>query len=635
MLKTPTSKGLRGSTLANLSILTLALSGGGASSLAAEARDAKSEATESSDALSEVVVTSTRQAAPLSRVPISVEVFSEKQMDEQGVKQFSDIARLTPGLTINSTGSGANNIAIRGVSSQAGASTTGVYIDDVPIQVRQVGYAAGTQFPEVFDLERVEILRGPQGTLFGAGSEGGTVRFIQAAPSVSLYSGYSRVEGSKTQGSDGSYEAGSAFGGPIVKDLLGFRVSAFYRHDGGYIDRLPESFTQNDATGAGYAAANTAVQTGPGQMNANSQNTVAARGALKWQLAENLSIMPSFYYQKQTQGDVENAFWLSGSDPGSNRFVTPQFTAAPGSGLILPQSQRGELKLSVGSIAAQWDLSRVSIISTSAWLDQQKVQYTDQTPYYAVAAIDPTTQPYPLPGQKAQNLYQDAQKVWSQEIRVQSNDTASMLQWVAGAFYSHANQFSHQYTEDNIWGTATTFYGTPLTPGGDPFGAGYSPYQNFFGTPLLNGAGTYLADARTIEEQYAAFAQADLKFIDKLDVTLGLRYSKNKLRYTLASDGAENNLNSPYGAPCPTGPTCTYGAGVFAPAFPSGDIANSESAVTPKAGVSYQITEENFVYASATKGFRPGGAQVTLPSAAIRTWSITATSMRTERPRHR
>src|SRR5882757_1831837 len=133
-----------------------------------------------SSELQEITVTATRQEEPLSKVPISVAVFSQEQMDTQGVKQLDGLVRLTPGLNLTRNAvSGANQIAIRGISSSAGAGTTGVYIDDTPIQVRNLGFGATTAFPGLFDLERVEVLRGPQGTRFGAGSGDGTIRVIQ------------------------------------------------------------------------------------------------------------------------------------------------------------------------------------------------------------------------------------------------------------------------------------------------------------------------------------------------------------------------------------------------------------------------------------------------------------------------
>ena len=187
--------------------------------------------------IEEVTVTATRRAEPLSKVSISVSTFSAEQMDSRGVKDFDDLIRLTPGLNLTrQSATGANHISIRGIASDAGSGTTGVYIDDTPIQVRNLGFGAGNAFPGLFDVERVEVLRGPQGTLFGAGSEGGTVRFIQTEPSVSQQSSYVRSEISTLKNGSPSYEAGGAFGAPIIPGTLGFRVSAFYRHEGGYID---------------------------------------------------------------------------------------------------------------------------------------------------------------------------------------------------------------------------------------------------------------------------------------------------------------------------------------------------------------------------------------------------------------
>src|SRR6185295_14404622 len=113
-----------------------------------------------------------------------------------------------------------DNISIRGVNSTAGDATTGIYIDDTPIQIRTLGFGSDNTLPAVFDLERVEILRGPQGTLFGAGSEGGTVRYITPQPSLSDYSVYAKSEISTTQDGSPSYEGGAAIGGPIVDGKL-------------------------------------------------------------------------------------------------------------------------------------------------------------------------------------------------------------------------------------------------------------------------------------------------------------------------------------------------------------------------------------------------------------------------------
>src|SRR5262249_59485909 len=130
----------------------------------------------------EIVVTSTRHEESLSKVPISVTALSQDAMDIRGIKDIMDVARFTPGVNIDNAGT--NNISIRGIASTGGAGTTGIYLDDTPIQMRALAFNPDETLPKAFDIERVEVLRGPQGTLFGAGSEGGTVRYITTQPSL-------------------------------------------------------------------------------------------------------------------------------------------------------------------------------------------------------------------------------------------------------------------------------------------------------------------------------------------------------------------------------------------------------------------------------------------------------------------
>ncbi len=143
-------------------------------------------------------------------------------LDQRGIRDLTELVRFTPGVSIDTTGT--NQISIRGISSSAGAGTTGIYIDDTPIQMRELGFNPDETLPKTFDLDRVEVLRGPQGTLFGSGSEGGTVRYIMTQPSVSQESTYVRSEASYTQYGEPSGEAGIAHGGPIIDGVLGYRV---------------------------------------------------------------------------------------------------------------------------------------------------------------------------------------------------------------------------------------------------------------------------------------------------------------------------------------------------------------------------------------------------------------------------
>src|SRR6185437_5647101 len=212
---------------------------------AAAAAQAQTSTPQASDSLEEIVVTATRRAESIQDVPVSVTAFSQAQMDVQGVRAVDDIARLAPGIHFQrggGFGSDLNSsISIRGVASSAGQSTTGIYIDDTPIQVGATvpsGNFSVDAYPKLFDLERVEVLRGPQGTLFGSGSEGGTIRFITPQPSLTKSSLYVRSELSQTEYGDPSYEVGVAGGAPIIEDQLGFRGSIWTRRDGGYVDAV-------------------------------------------------------------------------------------------------------------------------------------------------------------------------------------------------------------------------------------------------------------------------------------------------------------------------------------------------------------------------------------------------------------
>src|SRR3984885_12512583 len=227
---------------------------------------------ESSGGLETVVVTATRRSEQLSKVPESISAFTAQRIDQLNAKSIADLVAYTPGVTFDTE---SKDISIRGVNSTAGDATTGIYIDDTPIQLRSLGFGSDNTLPSVFDLERVEVLRGPQGTLFGAGSEGGTVRYITPQPSLTDYSVYAKSEVSDTQDGAPSYEAGVAVGGPIVDDELGFRLSVWGRRDGGYIDRV--NYQTDQVT----------------EQNANSQDTYSVRGALLFQPTPQFSITPS------------------------------------------------------------------------------------------------------------------------------------------------------------------------------------------------------------------------------------------------------------------------------------------------------------------------------------------------------
>ena len=312
----------------NCLLLTTAAAGLATGAMAQEAPE------QPNDGPDEIVVTATRQEQTISKVPLSITAFSKEKLDVQGVRQVDDIARLTPGVTFtrgDARNGAAATISIRGIASTAGSATTGIYIDDTPIQVRSIGFSAFNPFPAVFDLERVEVLRGPQGTLFGAGSEGGTIRFLTPRPDLEESHLYGRSEIATTQDGAPSYEAGLAVGVPIVTDRLAIRASAYYRHDGGYIDRVDFHRTTRRPT--------TIVD-----KNANSQATLVFNASAAWKPTETLTITPSIYYQKLKTHDG-NAYWEALSDPGAGKFRTGNAVANTSKDRFILPALKAELEI--------------------------------------------------------------------------------------------------------------------------------------------------------------------------------------------------------------------------------------------------------------------------------------------------
>jgi iron complex outermembrane receptor protein len=537
-------------------------------STTAVAADAPSDTDAASDSgpMAEVTVTATRREESLSKVPISLSVMTNESMEIKGVKDISDIARLTPGVTIDS--SQTNAISIRGISSTGGSGTTGIYIDDVPIQVRDLGFNSDDALLKIFDLERVEVLRGPQGTLFGAGSEGGTVRYITTPPSLTKSSVYAKAETSYTQGGTISYEAGLAVGAPVIDGVLGVRASAWYRRDGGWIDRVdPTTLADVDS-------------------NANHDGTQVMRLAALWQPMDNLRVSPSIYYQKRDRHDV-TIYWPTISDPSSNRYES-----------LNPTARQEPDKLYLPSVNVEADLGSVRLISTTAYFHRDEISGYDGTLYnlgYFQTQMDPTSPLFPLldgsgvhlpPGledYRAPASVTNQQRNFSQEIRLQSSDPTARVQWTIGGFYSLNRQFSleeiHDPMADQLYeaivgDTIADWFGAPTNPDGSSY--------------LPNGD-SYLNRLVSHDRQLAGFGELNYNLTDSVKLTAGVRVARIKFDIQSFSDGPQNSGVRPGGS------------------------SSTETAVTPKAGVQWQIDPANMVYFTYAKGFRPGGGNPSIP----------------------
>ncbi len=541
-------------------LLSAALLGAAGPALAQTSQSAPGKPSDS-NTIGEIVVTATRHAEALSKIAQSVTAFTEKSLDVRGIKGMADITRLTPGIELNPNGFGTqSDISIRGISSQVGAATTGIYIDDTPIQSRVVGYSATNTYPLVFDLDRVEVLRGPQGTLFGAGSEGGTIRFITPQPSLTKYSVYGRTEVSGTDGGDASYEGGIAVGGPIVRDVLGFRLSIWDRHDGGYVDRKdlnPEP---------GFDA--------PVHKNANWSDTQVARLAMTWAPIEHLTITPSLFYQNRNVNDI-GTYWEGASAPGAGKFVNGQPLAQPDHDhFILP------------ALNMQYEFGPVTLISNTSMYqrrDQLIDDYSTLNPaifsafmppgYYFAGpnwVPDPNNPTHLDTGYASATTMVNKQTVWTEELRLQSADQNARLTWTTGLFMSESRQKSYE----NIV---------------DPKYAELLGLTTDVDVGLIGGKYSLVANSEGVDKQTALFAEGGYKVTDQLKLTLGVRVAR-------ASFSGQSYGTGPF-----IGDTIVQ---------PSSKV--TETPVTPKAGLSYQMDDNNLFYVTAAKGYRIGGTNAPL-----------------------
>ncbi len=451
------------------------------------------------DALSlqEIVVTATRREQSVEKVPISIQALTQEDLTDRGIKEIADIAAISPGVqfalpigivpTITA-------ISIRGLNTDTGASTVGLYVDDTPIQVRLSALGnVGSPYPAVFDLNRVEIERGPQGTLFGASAEAGAVRFITNQPSLTHASGYSHAEIATTQRGDPSEEIGVAYGAPIVNDELGYRISFWDRHDGGYVNRV------DPLTGATT------------DYNSNGKNTFAVRGALTWQPVEGLKITPSAHAQ-WSNVDNTNIFYGYLSDASSGHFNDGTLTPAPWHDHFY-----------LGSVKVEAKLPFADLTSTTSYMYRELDAKFDTSESFYGNVTTNGSPGYGSPlgpdfvtsvADSGPSITGQTVRGYTEELRLASNDPSARLTWVAGVFIDHRSQFEYQQSRELAI---------------DPTGA---PMFNF--TQLIT------------DTQEAIFAQGDLHLTPQWILTLGGRIAFAKVdQFNTNGPGVVNNGELP------------------------------------------------------------------------------------------
>jgi iron complex outermembrane receptor protein len=414
-------------------------------------------------ALDQIVVSVSPTPAP-TFVALSRAVVTTDGIQQFGVKDLVTLARLVPGIEFDSYpdyGAGIEtNIAIRGINARDG-STTAIYIDDVSLPGDRLS-SFGLAAPLTFDLERVEILRGPQGVLYGEGAEGGVVRFITVQPDLNVFQGYTDTEVSFTQGGSPSYELGAAFGGPVIPGVVGFRASAWSRREGGYVDRV------NPFTGATVDA------------NANRANSDALRIAATIAPSANLQLTFSSDYQTVRAHDT-STFYSYLSNPAEGVLQN---------GKLLAQGDSDSHALD--SIKASFDVGAYRVSNVSAYFRRNAAAIFDNTNDSFWFWPNPLGPEFPLSYSDAKPEHLSlSETVWSERLSLSNADPAAFVTWIVGTDYQRAH-----YTERQDLATSA------LSDGGEIRGA-------------------EAADRSRID--LAIYGDANLHFTGRLTGSIGLR----------------------------------------------------------------------------------------------------------------
>jgi iron complex outermembrane recepter protein len=528
-----------------------------------------SSATDSSS-LNEIVVTANKlNAQKVLDIPVSIQAISGDALQAAGASGIMSIAGDIPGLSIQDLGPGDKKYVIRGINS-TGDSTTGVYYGEAVISGSNSDDGGGFESDiRLYDMDRIEVLRGPQGTLYGASSMSGTIRYIPKAPDLNTIGGYITVEGSETAQASGNYNFNGALNLPIIDGVLALRLVGWKLYDSGYINQIRVGEGVSGLVNTGTAAKPN-YQVEPAQAlgylkGVNDDDVGGGRAILRFQPSDKLTIDTTYTAQTETSG-------------GSSRY-TPAGTTGFSGGPIAPvqgcdlcntdltQSPWSD-NLKVFGATVTYDTGAGVLTGTANQFDRKTNFSFDSTPILLTfpSAVDQ------VPGETFEPRNRE---LTSSEIRYASAFD-SPVNFVAGVYREHEFQF---LTVDVL---ATNGFGLPVGPfctnNGCDAGAFPNVGSTFFGR----------TDERTTTS-YAGFGEVTWKITDAWQAVAGIRY------YTESLEGVQVQTH-PFGG-FPGSPTLVP--------LPDPDMTFNK--VTWKANLSYKFNENLLAYGTVSTGFRSGG----------------------------
>ncbi|KQS04960.1 hypothetical protein ASG11_12445 [Sphingomonas sp. Leaf357] len=445
--------------------------------VAAVAQDATAaQATPTSDTsdTAEIVVTAQKRSERLQDVPASVSVVSATDLTKQGVVRFSDYATRVPGLSLTSVRTGQSQVTLRGITTGAAqsASSTGYYIDEAPIGSVNAYTGGSTTTPDLdpSDLSQIEVLKGPQGTLYGAGAVGGLLKFATTSPSFTDLGG--RVSGNVTNVAHGGtgYAGRGVINVPLVTDQLTFHVSGFYRRDAGYIDNVNARIGRKDVNRATVRGGRAvlAMKLGPDvrlDLSAIGQDTTT-RG-LNTVDVDAVTLQPLFGRLTQNRNVVEGSF----------------------------------IKFRLYNATLRADLGAIDLVSSTTYQHTALSQVNDATRSFG-ALLGGL---FGIPTLGVRSTQNTRTERWSEELRANANGVANGLLDLQAGFY-----WTHEQDSNRI-------------PSFDPF------LTTTGATVALPNIVT--AAILSKYEEYSLFGNATVHLGDKFDILGGVRYSHDKQDY--------------------------------------------------------------------------------------------------------
>jgi iron complex outermembrane recepter protein len=422
--------------------------------------------------LETVTVTATRRSETLQKVPMAISALTYHDIQREHLQDFSDYAANVPGLSAVSAGPGLTGLSIRGISSgsQQPSASVGIYVDDTPYGSSSVFANGSLETPDIdpADLERIEVLRGPQGTLYGAGALGGVIRFITIPPDTENYSGRLEIGGTSVDGGGNGFDVHGMVNLPLVRDKLAIRANVYDRTDPGFID---------DA--------------GLGKTDVNESRVKGGRVSLLWTPTDRTSLRVTALAQNlNSDGEPSEAL-----DPT---------TLQPVYGDLQQRGAAGS-----GNFDGRYRLYNATFNTDFGWA--KLMSSTSYSTLDSVLSVDATSLlflGYQANGQPYSTLEQEPtrQTKATEEIRLQSPNSQT-LEWLGGVFFTHETGNAPQ----NIY-AADYYSGTPqASPFGIPIGGDLQP-------------STY--------DAYAVYGSLTWHITDRFDVEAGLRYSHDRQHYT-------------------------------------------------------------------------------------------------------